>query len=98
MNLTPHANPFLNTKSVGDAATYSLPVLPVFFLLPLFGTVPGFVRLFLLVVLLFALGQDCAVVRMVLRVERRENRGLTPHRMRATALTAARCHFISMPH
>lgn len=44
----------------------SFSFLPVFLLLPLFGAVPGFVRLFLLVVLLFALGQDCAVVRMVL--------------------------------
>lgn len=51
-----------------NGSTYSFSLLPVFFLLPLFGAVPGFVRLFLLVVLLFALGQDCAVVRMVLRV------------------------------
>lgn len=44
----------------------SFSVLPVLFLLPLFGAVPGLVRLFLLIVLLFALGLDCAVARMVL--------------------------------
>lgn len=88
----PHQVP-KSFNCVRDGATYSFPVLPVFFLLPLVGTVPGFVRLFLLVVLLFALGQDCAVVRMVLRVGWRDKRGLTPHRRRA-----ARCHFISMPH
>lgn len=76
----------INTESVWDAATYSFSVLPVFFLLPLFGAVPGLVRLFLLVVLLFALGLDCAVARMVLRVGWRDKRGLTSLRTRSGSL------------